>query len=298
MIIFDLQMLKTLFEKVHLPLQSIRRFVFRPPSRFSTTFPNDLFKLMPNLEILDLQALNLSRVPDLSELSKLQELVLRDNQISTLPLDTFKFTPKLFHLDLSLNNITDLPENVFPVSLVHLNMARNYIMTISPKTFSNLQHLQVVVLHQNPLTDMSIDAFSAIKSLRYLQMDSTRFIKFPKFQKLPNLLEISISYREIRNEPYPNDSNSSGSREPMKNEFVELKPHVSQMDALTKIIFVNDGLVSFPELENLPNLSLLSLQGNKIKDISQDALKNLPLLKTLNLNSNEIRAWELLKSQV
>ncbi|HET9241786.1 MAG TPA: trypsin-like serine protease [Oligoflexus sp.] len=115
--------------------------------------PLETIKLgeMPALEILNADNVNFSSVPDLSHLTSLRSLWLRNNRIETL--DVEKLPKSLTQLELGWNQIRDI------------------------STITALQNLEIVSLHGSPLE--SLDPLLKLPKLQYVAVDDldNRFTK-------------------------------------------------------------------------------------------------------------------------
>jgi len=90
-----------------------------------TIIPSDLSKLT-KLECLYLKNNKLTSIPDLNKLTELGELNLGDNQLTSIPSDLSKLT-ELKELDLGYNQLTSVPDLSKLTELEWLNLNNNPI---------------------------------------------------------------------------------------------------------------------------------------------------------------------------
>jgi Leucine-rich repeat (LRR) protein len=113
-----------------------------------TRVPHGFFDQMQSLEYLDLSSNGLKQLSKICA-SKLESLLLFNNQLVTLSEDIFQGTPSLKHLYLQDNLIVELPKTVFNgVHLQFLNVANNRIR-------GTIQ--QFLARHSYPVPDSDIN---------------------------------------------------------------------------------------------------------------------------------------------
>ncbi|KKL60587.1 hypothetical protein LCGC14_2203810, partial [marine sediment metagenome] len=102
--------------------------------------PKALFKLT-QLQELDLRENNLTTLPgEIGNLTQLQSLSLWDNNLTSLPPGIGNLT-QLRHLDLTNNNLTSLPGEIGNLTNLHyLNLWNNNLTSLPPE-IGNLIHL-------------------------------------------------------------------------------------------------------------------------------------------------------------
>lgn len=117
-----------------------------------TQLDPSIFEL-PNLEILNLKACNLTALPEIKEINRsLKTIYLNNNKINQLDRSISNLQA-LCTLFLSCNNLTNLPDEFAKLSnLTRLNIDRNQFEILPECLFlmNNIRHLS---LDQNPFTE-------------------------------------------------------------------------------------------------------------------------------------------------
>lgn len=115
------------------------------------------------LRTLHMRSNDLAKLPNLSQLSQLEELALQSNQIETL----------------------NDQKQLLPASLIDLNVNNNRIKQLTATSLSNLPNLKYLSLEANQISSISEDAFAKCTKLaqihlakNYVKQIPARFI-FP-----------------------------------------------------------------------------------------------------------------------
>ncbi|CAG5119734.1 unnamed protein product [Candidula unifasciata] len=152
------------------------------------------------LSVLHLDSTGLTRMPNLSNLTRLHSLTFTHNKISDVPAGSLplsltslylsfngiKSVPKdissmtgLSYLDLSGNLLTYIEPNSFPSSLTDLHLSFTNLTTITNTTFSNLNLLRILDLSYNYFSTFPHAAFTDLVSLIYLYLSDCNLTEFP-----------------------------------------------------------------------------------------------------------------------
>jgi len=171
---------------------------------------------LSRLNIISLDGLenipNITRVKDLNlsgnnlttlvnntfkNLNHLEWLDLSRNQIANIEPEAFNGLSELKSLYISENQLTILPEKVFChlTNLQRLGLGENILTTIGEQDFGDLSRLQELNLKNNKLTTIPPDIFRNLGQLQalYLQNNNLTTIAPQTFEDLVNLEEINIS---------------------------------------------------------------------------------------------------------
>ncbi|OCT65102.1 leucine-rich repeat transmembrane protein FLRT2 [Xenopus laevis] len=208
-------------------------------------FPMNLPK---NVRVLHLQENNIQTISRaaLAQLSKLEELHLDDNSISTVGVEdgAFREAISLKMLFLSKNHLSSVPVGL-PLCLQELRLDENRIATISDQAFQNLTNVERLILDGNLLTNKGI-------------ADGT-------FSHLPKLKEFSM----VRN------SLTSPPTDLQGTYLVKLNLQDNQ---------IND--ISVSAFANLHKLERLDISNNRLKVLTKGVFDNLTNLKQLTARNN------------
>ncbi|XP_052057703.1 toll-like receptor 13 [Mytilus californianus] len=249
-----------------------------------------IYSYLTELRILNL-AYNDIRNVNLSGLTVLEELVLKDNNIHNIPTwcnsTGGSFVPQLKVLRLDSNSITEMNSSSFKClqNLKQLRIDYNNFRFLENNTFSDLVKLDRLHLsHNTRLQVIQETAFnvSSLKSL-YFQNNGFHFDKGNKFNAktifsyCPNLMTLDMS------------SNFLPSLK--KSQFLKLM--FIPLIKLEKLTLPNTRIRALPFnlFPKMKFLKTLNLQGNFINgwNNGERIFGNKSSLKTLNLQANNIR---------
>ncbi|NXT37598.1 LRC32 protein, partial [Pelecanoides urinatrix] len=267
------------------------------------------FRLLRNIEVLDLSANNLeSHMAGwyVSNLTRLRTLDLSGNKMTRLPAGIFWSTPRLRELDLSDNYITEIEEGAFEAleELEVVNLALNSLHCISG--FS-LTQLRVLNLSHNALELFVSEEGAEPYLLQVLDLSHNRLLYFPELPKAHYLTHLNLSNNLIA-------SLLPGSRHPGEfvlryEEMVRFNRTSHAAAGLTHVADLdlsNNRLQLFPFtfFHSLGSLHSLSLAMNCLQDIAGESLASgtepsdrspAPLeraalsVRSLDLHGNAIR---------
>ncbi|VVD04927.1 unnamed protein product [Leptidea sinapis] len=187
---------------------------------------------------------------DFANLTFIEEITLRDNQIKVLKKNAFAHHRDLVTLGLDTNVIVEINRDVFIdlPSLEKLYLTSNKITTIHDRAFIHLTNLKELEIDRNILFSLNSETFSGLNKLEKLDLSSNSLevIGDNTFLPLSNLKSLNLDGNKI--------------------EMLDEKA-----------------------FHGLPKLQSLSLAHNSIKDLGNDKLFiGLKSLMVLNLKSNQI----------
>ena len=243
---------------------------------------------------------------------ELNYLSLRNVHINTVSEDWINRFPKLNHLDLSENNFNDVTLNF---------LLQNISSTITDLVLENvgltivrtehLNHVERINLSHNRLPRLSSHkchgntlCFESMDNLQFLSISncSVTYIEENAFKYMKNLLKLDISnnlFTQIPNKTFnyvPSLSTLDLSRNPLYSF-----PNIENLQNLTSLILdemkIKKMLRSLEKFVDLPRLKYLSIRGNKIKNIPSTLFENLPSLEKLDLSNNQITSIPFWSSQ-
>ena len=164
------------------------------------TIPDGALPPMPDCERLDFGGNALMAFPDLTNVSRLEELNLSANQLAALPPSLPRLT-ELRKLLLADNNLTAFPDLTnFSRSLTSLQLSGNEIESIPERLLGALSSLDELTLGRRSAAPIPLPNFCLLDSSRTLSVtihDSDvvcdRNAAFAKWRQLSGSLEIHFS---------------------------------------------------------------------------------------------------------
>jgi len=234
------------------------------------------FRLLSNIEVLDLSANNLeSHMAGwyVRNLTTLRVLDLSGNKMTRLPAGIFWSTSRLRELDLSDNYIVDIEEGAFEAleELEVVNLALNSLHCISG--FS-LAQLRVLNLSHNALELFASEEGAEPYLLRVLDLSHNRLLYFPELPGARYLTHLNLSNNLIA-------SLLPGSRGPgefaLRYEEMARFNGTSRAPAALALVadldLSNNRLQLFPLafFHGLGSLHSLSLARNCLQDVARES---------------------------
>lgn len=203
-------------------------------------FPINLPK---NTKVLHLQENNIQTISRaaLAQLTKLEELHLDDNSISTVGVEegAFREAISLKLLFLTKNHLSSVPIGL-PEDLKELRLDENRIAHIAEEAFQNVTRLQRLLLDGNLLTDEGIapGTFQDLATLRELALARNSLTFPPPLLPFQSLVKLSLQENQIDQIPVAAFADL--------NRLEKLDISSNQLQTLTQGVF--DGLSSLRHL--------------------------------------------------
>lgn len=194
-------------------------------------FPVNLPK---NTRVLHLQENNIQTISRaaLAQLTRLEELHLDDNSISTVGVEegAFREAVSLKLLFLTKNHLSSVPIGL-PEDLKELRLDENRIAIIAEEAFQNVTRLQRLLLDGNLLTDEGIapGTFRDLSNLRELTL-ARNSLTFPP-PLLPSQALVKLSLQENQIDQIPVDAFAG------LNRLERLDISSNQLQSLTQGVF-------------------------------------------------------------
>ncbi|XP_067618878.1 protein toll [Eurosta solidaginis] len=141
------------------------------------SLPPALFANLPHLKDVRLSC-ELELLPEdlFANSTKLANLTLKDNMLTSLPVKLLIDQYELHDLDLSHNRLQTLPDGLFrnTRNLVELRLSHNHLSEISSELLNPLINLEILHLDNNNLVTININAFRDTSNLRFLNLESNK----------------------------------------------------------------------------------------------------------------------------
>lgn len=242
---------------------------------------------LTNLTALSLSYNNLNNLNDRQFINQeqLQELNLRNNNITYVDKDAFKSVNNLKLLYLSNNKIDDLPINLFDDnrSLQTLDLSGNSLTIVKNGTFNNQNELYKLDLHLNEIVTIETGAFDHLKSLIFLHLNYNAIDELPSnlFEFNLNLAVLDLSYNRLRYLKYGifDKLRNLYQLNLNDNELKELDGKMFKNDNLYKLYLDNNDLYNFDANSltySAKKLRYLTLHNNRWDcDYLEEVLNNL-----------------------
>ncbi|CAG7831021.1 unnamed protein product [Allacma fusca] len=291
--------------------------------------PSRSLLALTNLQELYLQANEISNIQDraLTNLRALRILNLSGNKIVAIPKDLFADAKEITEIYLQNNSLTSVAPGLFSnlnqlavldlshnlltsdwmnasgafrglIRLVFLRLGYNRLSHLNPEAFADLYSLQILSMEHNTIQVIDGNTFSAMNNLHTLILSHNKlqFIDATALNGLFVLSTLSLDNNAITG-IHPAAFHNCSSLKDLNlngNAFSEI-PGALQNLTLLKMVDLGENTIEqleTPRLVGMKDLYGLRLTGNRIVNVSKDALKGLPALKVLNLARNRIQSVE------
>lgn len=131
-----------------------------------------------NIRVVSLSDAGISNITklNLSTLTHLDNLTLRNNSVPRLDIGALSGMNKLTYLDLSYNKISYIQPGAFKDTaiLLHLNISHNYLSAVGYGIFRGLIYLNTLDMSFNSIKDLQSERFYEVKSLTQLIVDHNK----------------------------------------------------------------------------------------------------------------------------
>ena len=259
-------------------------------------------------------------------LSSLHLLSLNGNKLNSLPNSTFQNTPILNILYSNDNDFYELPHGSicivrhltflyatgnkltnlsFPpcyMNMTHLStldLSGNPIDKIHKQDFANLEysHIRDLRLNNCKLKRLQEDVFAHLQGLTSINLSGNKFESFPKdiFNNLTSLLHLYVSHNRLHICIPDWTVNSLKDFNIGYNNITSFNiPNTQSLSNVTVFTLDNNKLVNLSSRiftnMGMYNVENLSLKSCSLRHITPYAFQNLTRLKTLSLTDNPLTA--------
>jgi len=234
---------------------------------------------MKSLNILQLNDNNLTSLEGISS-DNLIALTATNNQLTQVDTNNF---PKIKQIVLRNNSLQTLSGLDNLSDLVILNLDNNQLKNLSIK---NLSSIKTITADNNLLNEVS---FNNLPTLSEVTLKNNSISKLTNWDKLPKLTKLSLT-----NNSQLKDVSSLVAAPSLQELSLESCNAISDFSSLSNLNSLTRLFLSYTGITNseimqigkLSNIYLLSLNGNKLSNIS--FLEQFPHLSQLALNQNSI----------
>ncbi|XP_068132780.1 leucine-rich repeat-containing G-protein coupled receptor 5 [Hyperolius riggenbachi] len=263
-----------------------------------TYIPKGAFSGLSNLKVLMLQNNQLKQVPSeaFHNLYNLQSLRLDANHISYVPPNSFTGLLSLRHLWLDDNALTEIPVRALESlsALQAMTLALNKIHHIPDHAFRNLSSLVVLHLHNNRIYSLGKKCFDGLHSLETLDLNYNNLDEFPAAIKTLRILkELGFHSNNIRSIPEhafignPSLITIHFYDNPIQHVGRSAFQHLPELRTL--ILNGASQITEFPDLTGTTSLESLTLTGAQLVSLPGGICDLLPNLQMLDLSYNRIK---------
>lgn len=134
--------------------------------------------------------------------TNLSILILDENQIEEINETSFRGLKNLTTLSMNSNLISKINQKIVEdlINLRILYLSENKIGFIPEKTFINLQNLEILDLSKNKILEIHSSAFEDLKSLQSLNLASNNLHQIHKeaLKGLENLQDLFLAFNHLR----------------------------------------------------------------------------------------------------
>ena len=222
-------------------------------------------ELMPNIEVLGIGFTPIKDIRPVLQFKHLKQLWMTKTGVTNY--DFLKEIPTLEGLDISQNGITDL------------SFLKRY------------PNLKTVAAAGNDLTD--ITPLAKLKNLESLNLDYNNISDISALTKLSKLKAVSLEHNQLH------DISALSQKEDLTRLFLSNNPNLNlntlKASKLEELTADNSNVESLNFLKSNPNLTTLSLNGNRLTSLAGvEAAKNLV---TLSASQNKITSLDIPAAQ-
>ena len=233
---------------------------------------------------------------DFAGLTKLRELFLAENGLTTLPSGIFAGLTGLVSLNLYGNSLTTLPSGIF----IELTQLRRLVLSsneinLSDGIFAGLTVLRELSLGRNNITTLPSGIFAGLTKLEELHLGGNNITALPSgiFAGLTKLRQLTLSYNSITTLPSGVFAGLTRLEELLlhSNSIATLPSGTfTGLTQLKELTLGSNGIATLPSgiFTGLTELWQLSFRGNNITTLPSGVFAGLAALRKLYIDSNGI----------
>ncbi|TRY68578.1 hypothetical protein TCAL_03065 [Tigriopus californicus] len=256
------------------------------------TVPEQVWHLQAPLPEESAQAkkgFSLDQVEPWWEQVSLTKLILASNQLTLLPANLGDLST-LTVLDLHDNMLKELPNEIGLLTcLSKLNVSHNRLSGLPPD-FYRLASLRDLNLSKNELRQLS-DEISQLNMLQKLDVSYNDMAQLPSaIGYLTKITHFNLSDNRIQDLPLElSFLRNLVSLDANRNQLATLGDAVSDLTKLELLYVSHNKIQSFPNLKNCSHLKELHMGFNSVASISTEDLECVPNIHLIDLRDNKLK---------
>lgn len=227
---------------------------------------------LENLENLNVSHNQLSKIDfEFSRADSLGVLIMMHNKITEICPGLFTTLRNCQQINLSHNKLAGLPTTVGHLSNIrHFNLSNNLLVQL-PMDIGKLQSIKLLDLSNNLLETLP-DSTNTLLKLEQLYLRNNRLTSFPDISACTSLKELCLGSNQLKLVP-PSLPRSLSILELRENKIGVLNEEVLNIEMLERLDLANNDLSQIaPQISIMPNLKVITLEGNPIKSIRRDVI--------------------------
>ena len=258
--------------------------------------PMGLFSLAHNITYINLNnmALNDSVWLQLNNMSRLQVLLLNNNNIRLIDKEVLSEMKQLIVLDLSDNDISWISNKLFQsqTELRSLNFTRNNITFIEKDAFMGLHNLFKLDIQQNNIQFIHPEALLEFSDLAILNLSCNIITILPTFPASLQVLDLRENeVRYIDDNVFSRLTNAIGIGL-AHNKITDFHPRAFKNSTKLELLQIGYNNISSLDYKMFPrnsSLNSLYVDHNSISNNWAFPTEYFPHLKVLDINNNKLR---------
>ncbi|KAI6169980.1 hypothetical protein M3Y97_01167600 [Aphelenchoides bicaudatus] len=146
-----------------------------------TTVDSTMLQNFKHLNVIDLSANHLQKIPSFKDMAELKLIYLQENNVTRIDTLTFASNPNLQVIALSNNKIDLIARNSFDSlgGLSHLLLGNNSLQTIEAGVLDGMPNLAVLSLRGNSINELTSSSFSSLPELTSLDLANNKLQRIP-----------------------------------------------------------------------------------------------------------------------
>lgn len=243
--------------------------------QFPTDVPN-FFQKFHDVRTLSMIDVDIQKFDGetLQNVTKLQNLIVSNNQIDEIKSRQFSNAPNLEFVSFSNNSIERIDLLAFAgvTNLKKLDLSNNKLTCLDLQAFVKLINLNYLDLSYNPIGKLNVDTFAHLKELKVLLLKQTNIatIQPGTFAHQKKLMSLDLSENKLKifdiNVFYLNTGN-------LQTFYINQNKQI--------------GFQSFADLYLVENMQSLYLYKNQLIELNGFRSENFPQLQLLDINDNK-----------